>query len=93
MKTIYVLGGMGPQATMDFETRVHQASQKLIPQRYGAGYPPMVVIYFRDAPILIGRDGNPIMPRLPNPALFEAAARLGPRWPTSWSSPPMVRIG
>ena len=33
MKTIGVLGGLGPQATMDFEARVHAAAQRLIPQR------------------------------------------------------------
>ncbi len=46
MKTIGVLGGLGPQATMDFEARVHRAAQKLIPQLKNAGYPPMLVYYF-----------------------------------------------
>ena len=32
MKTIGVPGGLGPQATMDFEARVHAAAQRLIPQ-------------------------------------------------------------
>jgi len=30
MKTIGVLGGLGPQATMDFEARLHAVSQQLI---------------------------------------------------------------
>ena len=30
MKTIGVLGGLGPQATMDFEARVHRVAQRLI---------------------------------------------------------------
>ena len=32
MKTIGVLGGLGPQATMDFKARLHAAAQRLIPQ-------------------------------------------------------------
>ena len=31
MKTIGVLGGLGPQATEDFEARVHAVAQRLIP--------------------------------------------------------------
>lgn len=46
MKTIGVLGGLGPQATMEFEVRVHRAAQRLIPQDGNQGYPPMVVYYF-----------------------------------------------
>jgi aspartate/glutamate racemase len=41
MKTIGVLGGIGPQATMDFEQRLHQAPQRLIPRRGNSGYPPL----------------------------------------------------
>ena len=33
MKTIGVLGGIGPQATMDVEARMHRESQRLIPPR------------------------------------------------------------
>ena len=29
MKTIGVLGGLGPQATMDFEARAHRAARRL----------------------------------------------------------------
>ena len=47
MKTIGVLGGLGPQATMDFEERIHTVSQQLIPQHGNSGYPPMVVYYYR----------------------------------------------
>ena len=43
MKTIGVLGGLGPQATMDFEARVHRESQRRIPPRMNGGYPPMIV--------------------------------------------------
>jgi aspartate racemase len=31
MKRMGVLGGMSPQATMDFEASVHRASQRLVP--------------------------------------------------------------
>ena len=51
MKTMGVLGGISPQATMDFEARVHQVSQRLIPQDRNAGYPPMVVWFHRRLPI------------------------------------------
>ena len=33
MKTIGVLGGLGPQATMDFEARIHTVSQQLTLQK------------------------------------------------------------
>ena len=36
MKSIGVLGGLGPQATMDFEERIHRAAQDLIPQKVTA---------------------------------------------------------
>lgn len=77
MKTIGVLGGLGPQATIDFETRVHGVSQRLIPPDGNSGYPPMVVCYFRQAPVVTHADGSPIFPIQVNPALLEAAARLG----------------
>ena len=50
MKTIGVLGGLGPQATMDFEARVHRVAQRLSRRSYNGGYPPMVVYYFRQPP-------------------------------------------
>lgn len=43
MKTIGVLGGLGPQATMDFEARMHTVAQQLIAQYGNSGYPPIVV--------------------------------------------------
>ena len=43
MKTIGVLGGLGPQATVDFEVRVHREAQRWIPPRMNGGYPPMIV--------------------------------------------------
>ena len=77
MKTIGVLGGIGPQATMAFETRVHAAAQRLIPPRGNAGYPPMVVYYLRQPPIVVGDDFLPIMPLRPSEGLLEAARILG----------------
>ena len=62
MKRIGVLGGMSPQATMDFEARVHRASQRLIPRDWNRGYPRMVVWYHRQLPVRLGEDGRPIVP-------------------------------
>lgn len=42
MKRIGVLGGMSPQVTTDLESRVHHVSQRIVPQEWNAGYPPMV---------------------------------------------------
>lgn len=47
MKTIGVLGGLGPQATMDFEARLHAVSQQLIAPHANRGYPPLLVYYYR----------------------------------------------
>lgn len=77
MKRIGVLGGMSPQATMDFEARVHRLSQQLVPQHWNAGYPPMVVWYHRRLPVRVGDDGRAIEPREIDPRLVEAAAWLG----------------
>ena len=77
MKTIGVLGGLGPQATMDFEARVHAVSQKLITQRVNTGYPPMVVYYYRHAPVVVDEHMHPIFPIQIDPRLLDAAAHLG----------------
>jgi aspartate racemase len=77
MKTIGVLGGLGPQATMDFEVRVHRESQRRIPPRMSGGYPPMVVHYCRRPPFILGEKGLPRMPIEPDPGLLEAARQLG----------------
>src|SRR5689334_23299544 len=77
MKTIGALGGIGPQATMDFEQRVHQAAQQLLPARGGSGYPPMVVHYCRHPPILLDAHGRPHVPFQPDPRLITAAQALG----------------
>jgi len=85
MKTIGVLGGLGPQATMDFEARVHRVAQELVPRHGNVAYPPMVVYYFREPPVDIAgvptfsptdpayRGGPPPA----NPRMLEAARGLG----------------
>ena len=77
MKRIGVLGGISPQATMDFEARVHRISQQLIPQDFNRGYPAMVVWDHRRPPVRLDADGRAIMPMEVDPELVEAAARLG----------------
>jgi aspartate racemase len=77
VKRIGVLGGISPQATMDFEARVHRASQRIVPQDWNAGYPPMVVWYHRRLPVRLGHDGRPIVPMQVDPELIDAAAWLG----------------
>ena len=77
MKTIGVLGGIGPQATMDFERRVHQIAQQLIPPQRNSGYPPMVVHYMRHPPVLLEPNGYPHRPPQLDPRLIAAAKSLG----------------
>ena len=77
MKTIGVLGGLGPQATMDFEARVHQVAQRLVPQRGNGGYPPLVVYYHRFPPFLKAEGWEPELPLRAHPALLDAAAKIG----------------
>lgn len=78
MKRIGVIGGIGPQATMDFEARVHAVSQRLIPGQFNRGYPPMVVCYLRDAPLLVHEDGSAVLPPRASAALIDAASAVGP---------------
>lgn len=77
MQTIGVLGGIGPQATMDFEARLHTIAQQFIPPRGNSGYPPLVVAYHRRPPIILGDDGQPVWPLQPDPELLALAHRLG----------------
>lgn len=77
MKRMGVLGGISAQATMDFEARVHRVAQRLVPQQWNTGYPPMVVWYHRRLPIRADAEGQPTVPREVDPALVEAAAWLG----------------
>jgi aspartate racemase len=77
VKRIGVLGGISAQATMDFETRVHRVAQRLVPQDWNAGYPPMVVWYHRRLPVRVDDGGRPIVPMEIDPQLIDAAAWLG----------------
>lgn len=77
MKTIGVIGGLGPQATMAFEALVHEVSQRLIQPHFNMGYPPMVVYYHRYPPFIVDEQGVPIPPRRPEPHLTAALGNLG----------------
>jgi aspartate racemase len=78
MKTIGLLGGIGPQATMDIERRLHRVAQQRIPPHFNGGYPPLVVWYCRHAPVLVDEAGRATQPITPDPRLLDAAAKLGP---------------
>jgi aspartate racemase len=76
-RTIGILGGMGPQATMDLERRIHLEAQRRLPPKANEGYPPLVSVYLRHAPVAVDENSLPVEPRRPDPRLFEAVARLG----------------
>lgn len=76
MKTIGVLGGLGPQATIDFMDRVHRVSQTLIKQTTCYGYPPLTVVFVRHAPMLLDEKFLPVEPWKPDPKLFDSARKL-----------------
>ncbi|HYF31881.1 MAG TPA: amino acid racemase [Chitinophagaceae bacterium] len=77
MKTIGILGGLGPQATTDLEMRIHQVAQRMIPAAQNSGYPTMLVHYYRHPPILLNGQHMPIIPFQPDPRLLETARQLG----------------
>ena len=77
MQRIGVLGGISPQATMEFEAQLHRVSQRLIAQDWNRGYPRVVVWYHRELPIQVDGDGRPLVPRRIDPGLLEGAAWLG----------------
>ncbi len=79
MKTIGILGGLGPQATIDFETRLHLAAQRLIPQHGNSGYPKLYVYYHRQPPFIMAAERTPVFPLQADPDLLEAAGWLGTR--------------
>jgi aspartate racemase len=78
LRRIGVLGGLGPQATMEFEARVHAVSRTLLPARKSGGYPPMAVLYYRHPPFVLGADLRPLVPLRPHPRLLDAARSLRP---------------
>jgi aspartate racemase len=77
MKVIGVLGGMGPQVTIDFEARIHSVSQQLTPAGANPIYPPMVVYYYRDSPFLMREEHTPVLPLQADPRILDAAKKLG----------------
>jgi aspartate racemase len=79
MKTIGILGGLGPQATMDFEARLHAVAQRIIPQHGNSGHPPLIVYYHRRPPFMMQDERTPVFPLQPDPDLLEAARWLGTR--------------
>ena len=77
MKTIGVIGGMGPQATLDLEMRIHKVAQQVLPPIQNSGYPPMIVEYYRHPPILLNENGQPVFPLQIDPRLLAVAKNLG----------------
>lgn len=80
MKTIGVLGGLGPQATMDFEARLHRAAAGLIPPFQNRGYPPLITYYHRRPPfVMTDLQTTAASPLQADPELLQAARWLGDR--------------
>jgi len=77
MRTIGILGGMGPQATIDFEDRLHRVAQRLLPMHANQGYPPMVTVSVRHAPVLVDARGKPSSPLTLDPRFLELVRRFG----------------
>ncbi|MCA9754832.1 MAG: aspartate/glutamate racemase family protein [Candidatus Eisenbacteria bacterium] len=77
METIGVLGGFGPQATTVFEDLVHEEARRLLPPRFNQGYPPMVTVHLRHAPVLLEKGAPPTGPLRIDPRVLDAAKKLG----------------
>jgi len=77
MKTIGIIGGLGPQATVDLEMRIHKVAQQVLPQVQNGGYPPMIVEYYRHPPILLKENNLPVFPLQIDPRLLAVAKSLG----------------
>lgn len=77
MKTIGILGGFGPQATMEIEQQLHKFSQELIPQDHNSGYPDVIVSYQRHAPFVLDDQYMPVLPIQADPRLLESAKKMG----------------
>jgi aspartate racemase len=77
VQTIGILGGFGPDATIDLERRILVESRKLVAADFNRGYPPVVSFHLRHPPIQL-KDGAPLSgPLRIDPRVLEAAARLG----------------
>jgi len=77
MKTIGIIGGIGPQATIDLEMRLHKVAQQVLPQAQNGGYPPMIVEYYRHPPLLLIENNFPVFPLQIDPRLLAVAKKLG----------------
>ncbi|HEV8506727.1 MAG TPA: amino acid racemase [Chitinophagaceae bacterium] len=77
MKTIGIIGGIGPQATVDLEMRIHKVAQQVLPQAQNGGYPPMIVEYYRHPPIVVNENNFPVFPLQIDPRLLAVAKNLG----------------
>ena len=77
MRTIGILGGIGPQATMDLEARIHRVAQQFVTQHANTGYPPLVTVYMRHPPVLVNSDGKPLAPLAIDPRVLDTSRRLG----------------
>lgn len=73
-----MVGGIGPQATMDFEARVHEAARQRLEPDANGGCPPMIVYYHRRPPFVLGDDGVPRHPLRLDSELTAALGRVGP---------------
>ncbi len=77
MQTIGVIGGIGPQATMQFEALLHREAQAIQTGQAVEAYPPLVTWYHRASPMVTDDRGAPVEPLRPHPALLDAARWLG----------------
>lgn len=76
MKNVGVLGGMGPQATLDFLQEMHKYAQEKIPQSFHLGYPPTEVIFFPYSSILLNKNGTLPKKFYPDPRLISTVYNL-----------------
>lgn len=77
MKSIGVIGGIGPQATMSFVNQLHSISQQLIPANKNSGYPPILTYYHRNPPMKVDDQGKPIEPHKMDPELIDKIQLIG----------------
>src|SRR3989344_581219 len=77
-KTIGIMGGMGPQATLDIVARMQEYSAHLVPQFGNRGYPPMVIRMINESNVLLTPDGTAVIePVKPAAELIEMAKFIG----------------
>jgi len=77
MRTIGILGGFGPDATLALEHEILVESRRLLPARFNQGYPPVVTVHLRHPPILLEDGRPPTGPLSVDPRVLESARRLG----------------